>query len=504
MKKFVAMLLMLSMLLSCTAFAAPTGTQTTAQIYINPQLLSGAPEQALTLVDTINSLVFTTTEGENYTTFAYGANDVQVGEYTLAATDEGGLLMFNSLYPNTVILLDFAKLAALIESVLPNGLEEIAAGAMSAGNEVVNMIMPYAQDVSMLMAQMESEVLTDETGASMYLEITSQHLGTLLDAWLTRLSADSAMQDLLAVFYDAATESSYQAPAFNELIAQLKTEAAEMKTAEAMVLGTVGIFNEEGVTTVEITLASNLLVSVDLYEYEGMACMDALAIVAGGGTSDWQATYDGINNGTNYNDIMFGMSTASMADYEYAQLYIVEAGQTVAFTLEETVENANTDAQTTTTVLSIDMAEGDQSINLGGYAAETVLVEDNGMPTLEGKYVLDVMALPIDMLLNGLPQFGQSIVAAMPEAVQLVIDALAQVEGLEMLQGINVVPADNQDTVTENKFLDEIGTEVTENTKSTELEDNATAPVEVTPNVVLDDEIAPMQQPEKEDAIEDM
>ena len=51
MKKLFAMLLALSMMLSCTALAAPEGkaAQTTAQLYINPQLLQGAPEQVMTL-----------------------------------------------------------------------------------------------------------------------------------------------------------------------------------------------------------------------------------------------------------------------------------------------------------------------------------------------------------------------------------------------------------------------------------------------------------------------
>lgn len=496
MKKLVAMLMVLSMLLSCAAFAEPgkTATQTTAQIYINPQLVADAGEEALTLIETINSLVFTTTTGENYTTFAYGANDTQVGEHTLAATDEGGLLFFSSLYPNTAILLDFAKVVSLLEKVLPNDLEEIAAGAMSAGEDIAAMIMPYVNDASMLMAMMESEVVTDETGANMYLEITSKHLGTLLDAWMTRLGNDQQMYSLLGQFYTAATQSDYYAPSFEELVTELKGQAAELKAAEPMVLGSVGIYNADGMTTLEIILANNLLISADVYVYEGMDCMDVLMVVASEGTSDWQATYEGITNGTNYYDIMFGLSTASMANYNYLQAYAVESGMTVAATLEETTED-----QKVTTMLSIDMSEGEETINVGGYAAETIQVEDKGMPSLEGKYVLDVMALPIDMLMNGLPQFGENIVAAMPEAVQLVIDALAQVEGLEFLQGITVIDETATEPVVETPA--EI---VVENNTTTELEVEAAPETTTTTQTTTDDEIAPMKAPQTNGTIEDM
>ena len=499
MKKFIAMLLALSMMLSCAALAEPAGKamQTTAQLYINPQLMQGAPEQVMTLVDTINSLVFTTTEGENYTTVAYGANETDICEYTVAADDMGGLYFFSSLYPNTAILLDFAKVAELIQAVLPVNMDEVAMGAMSTMNQAAALLTPYVNDVTAFIASLENEVIADETG--MYLAITSQHLGALLEQLAARLGNDQTlMQGLDNVLSAiAAMEGSAYDPAeLRSAIQSLYDEAVALKNAEAMELGSIGIYEESGVTTMEITLANMLLVSIDVYEYEGMDCMDALVIASQNGTADWQATYDAILNGTGY-DLMFGLSTAAAADYNYAQVYAVENGQTLAATVEEVIENADTDAEKVTTVLSIDMAQGDQTINLGGIAAETVLV-DEAAPSLEGKYVLDVMALPVDMLMNGLPVFAENIVAAMPEVIEMMLDALSEVEGLEFLADISlteeVVAAEPE--VAENTMANEIGTEINSN----ELTEAAPADT----NIIPDDEIAPMEAPQTESLIEDM
>jgi hypothetical protein len=165
--------------------------------------------------------------------------------------------------------------------------------------------------------------------------------------------------------------------------------------------------------------------------------------------------------------------------------------------VEETVENANTDAEKVTTVLSIDMENGDQTINLGGMAAETVLV-DEAAPSLEGKYVLDVMALPVDMLMNGLPVFAENIVTAMPEVIEMLLDALSEVEGLEFLADISLTEevVVTEPEMTEISTSNEIGTEINSN----ELPEEAPANITIIP----DDEIAPMAAPQTENVIEDM
>ena len=458
MKKLIAIVLVMSMLLSCTAFAVPakTGTQTTAQFYINPQLVAGEGEEVLTVIETLNSLELTMTEGADHITYAIGANGTEIAEHTMALTGEGELMYFSSLYPNTAILLDFAKVAALVEKVVPVDLESVMAGLAETGTGIMNMLTPYVQDVYALIGDMQGEILTDETGANVYLEITSKHLGTLLSAWLTRLSSDSRLKALLSQVYAMAMQNEYGAPSFEEMLSQLKSEVETLKNNEPVVISTAGVFNENGVTTYEITVGNMLLVSVDSYLYEGKECLDVLALMAQNGTDNWQTTYEDIYNGTDDTAVMFGLGTAFAADYNYLQLYTLADGQTVTATLEQMIENLDTDDQVTTTMLSFDLAQGEESINLGGYAAETILVEDTGMPSLEGKYVLDIMALPIDMLANGLPTLGQNIVAAMPEMVQMVIDALSELEGLEFLQMIQL---DTEPEVT-NETTPQVNTKV--------------------------------------------
>lgn len=497
MKKLFAMLVALSMLLSCTALAAPI-PQTTAQMYINPQLVAGMDEATKTLVDTVNSLYFTVTEGENYTTVAYGANETQIEEYTVAATDEGGMLLLSSLYPNTAILLDFAKVAELVQSVIPVDVDEIALSAMETVNAAAGMLAPYMEDVSMLLNQLQSEALSDDAGATMYIEVTSQHLGTLVDAWLTRLSADEELKSLIETVLFMFSAQLGEMPALSEMIEMLQYEANVLKTNEPVVLGTVGVFENNGVSSVEITLIDQLLISMDVYDYEGLACVDLLLLTNMTGGLSWQEAYDGVFDGSNSADVILGMSVAGDAEYQFLDLYAIQTGQIVDASMEMIIENADTAEQKVTTILSLDVEDGENSINLGGIAAETVLVEDAGMPSVEDKYVLDVAALPIDMLMNGLPQYAENIVAAMPGAVQLVIDALSQVEGLEFLQGI-VVDVEETDT---EVVTDEI--DVKENNNAADVNEIEDLVETSTPTIVPDDEIAPQEAPKTEGMIEDM
>lgn len=484
MKKIVALVMILSMLLSCTAFAATkTSTQTVAQLYINPQLVADEEEAVQTLVETINSLTFTTTQGENVVTVSYGANDVDICEYTVATTEEGGLLLFSSLYPNTAVLLDFAKVAALVEQVLPIDLEEVMLQAQSAGTEIAAMLEPYLTDVDALISTLQSEVVVDESNMNAYLSLTSKHLAQLLDAWLTRLAADANMQSILSAVYAAAMESSYDAPSFSEFLTQLQSEVTALKNSEeVMELGTVGAYQgEDGSVCYEVTLANQLLISADVYSYDGYNFLD-LMVLTNSGLENWQDVYDGICAGTNYNDVMFGVDFTEGTDYVGAQLYMTQSGTTVALSVEETVENAFTDEQKITTLISLDMSVGEESINLGGIAAETVLVDDYTMPSLSDKYVLDVFAMPVDMLMNGLPQFAENIVAGMPEMVNLVLGELSQVEGLEFLQ-LLVIP------VTETVEITEEAAEITTG--------------EVTTEYIPVNEAAPTAVPQMDGVIED-
>lgn len=478
MKKIIALVMVLSMLMSCTAFAEKTSTQTTAQIYINPQLVTGADEAVLTLVETINSLVFTTTKGDNVVTVAYGANDADICDYTVATNEEGSLFFFSSLYPNTVILLDFAKVAALIQHYLPVDMDELLMQAQGAVSEISNMLTPYATDVYMLLATLESQVIVDESNMNAYLSITSQHLGQLIYDWASRLSADNAMYAVVNTVYDLLTQNDYYASSFSEFLAQLKQEAAELKNGEAMEIATLGVYQgEDGSVCYELTVANQLLVSVNAYTYEGYECLDMFAVVCSG-TDSWQEVYDGICDGSNYNDMLFGINYIENIDYSRAELYMTQAGSTVTLSAEETIA-----PDKTTGIFSLDLTEDGQTINLGGIAAETVTVDDYTMPSLDDKYVLDVMALPVDMLMNGLPQLVEGITAGMPEMVNMVLGSLSEVEGLEFLQML---------TIPVNEAPDQV-TEITTTT--------VTSNDEIAPS---DDEIAPKQETQVDGMIEDM
>ena len=108
------------------------------------------------------------------------------------------------------------------------------------------------------------------------------------------------------------------------------------------------------------------------------------------------------------------------------------------------------------------------------------------------------MALPVDMLMNGLPVFAENIVTAMPEVIEMLLDALSEVEGLEFLADISLTEevVVTEPEMTEISTSNEIGTEINSN----ELPEEAPANITIIP----DDEIAPMAAPQTENVIEDM
>jgi len=200
-------------------------------------------------------------------------------------------------------------------------------------------------------------------------------------------------------------------------------------------------------------------------------------VTAQNGTDDWQATYDGIMDGTNYYDTIVGFSVMMQSDvgydYEAVQAYSVSAGTSFAITSEVENSDIGTENWKETGMVSLDMFSGEQEVNFGGMAWETKLVEKLQAPSLDDKYVMDVLAFPMDLLLTGLPEYFEKLENAAPEFMQMYRELLMQIldeaglgdfvsgfivmdEAAEeiTIETVEEAPGDNTNTTVNNKIED--------------------------------------------------
>jgi len=446
MKKIFALLMAMIMLLSCSAMAeTKPGVESQTQLYINPELVAGYGEEVLTLIETINSITIELKETDSSMTVAYGANDTEFYEYSVAMDNDGSLLLFSSLIPNTAIKLDMAKIVEIVAKYLPADVQMQLAQLGEMAMAAINALYPYVEDLAAVIEEVAGSVEMDETGVNGYLTITTHHAAKLFYAWFDRLSKDEVLLPICTQLYSMA-QDSYYAPSFAEVLEDLKGQMQQTLQSEAQELASVGMY-EDGL---EITVGNVMLVSMSNYEQDGYQCVDALVVVAPDGTNDWSATYNSVYDGSNYSDIIVGLTVAMLptGDYVYEQLYLINSGTTLALTAEVVTDSTNPDAAQL--VASLDLAQGEQVTNLGGLTTQVTFVDAIEVPTTEDKYVLDVFALPADLLINGLPKAGQDICKALPELVNLVAEAFTEATGIDLNLNLEAPVAGNDDIIENN------------------------------------------------------
>ena len=461
LKKWMAALLAMVMALSCTAAFAEGSKQTKAQLYFNDELLHmfGLDGELLdafqTVADAFNGMSWTVTEGENVWKCNFVLNEHDIYDCTVVV-DGGAVQLFSSLFPNSVLKLDLSQLGTALAKVFENEhvqqlLNEVQVqrlvekeALMAAVETVLNALPAYAEDFAAVEQMVNEATVVNEAGDHAHMAVTTHHVADLGIAWLNRLQADeavmAAVNELVAFVAEVNDEEAVDAAAF---VAQLLEELQELKAEEAQEiaaldmyawqngmtyaltlageeLGALQILQEAGCTTLELTVADTLLVSVDIYESEGMNCIDLLLIMAAYGTDDWQATYEGVLDGSNYYDLVLGLNMAADDEgYEAAQLYKISAGTTTSLLAEAIETGVGTAEWTEEGYISLDITEGEEKINIGGLAWESRLVETLEAPATDDKYVLDVLAFPLDLLLNGLPKQVEKLKTAAPEFMQL-------------------------------------------------------------------------------------
>ena len=453
MKKILALLLVLMMTLG-TAYAQETtavegSEQTIMQMYINPQLmqmLGEVPAEAEQLVDTVvnlfNGMSWTVTEDEGVCKMVFSINESEVYDYTVAE-GEDALHFFSSFFPNTAIKLDFVSLAELLVRVMEN--EEVSAmltEAQMIANELIAALEPamaalpaYMEDLEAVIEAVASGAQSDDAGTYMYMPVTTHHVQDLLLAWAKRLQNDTALLPVAELVVSVLSEGEMA-----DLSAELASLIADLeiaRTQEANELASFATFVEDdGSLTYEIALMNLLLISANVYEQDGTEGMNVIVVISEYGTDDWKATYDSVYSGEAvYDDMVLGisvtMSEAAAETVDYMKLFVVSAGSELSASAEITGVGRGTADWSETGVVSLDMESGDTEMNLGGFAWQRNLVEKLTAPSLEDKYVLDVLALPLDVLLNGLPEYVEKLEAAAPELVVLIESMMGEMLGVQ-------------------------------------------------------------------------
>lgn len=481
MKKLIAMLLSLMMVLGClTAGAEDLGTpapatDTTVTITLDRQFMSGIlnmlvdaenvpyAERAL---DVLEAVYLDVVSGDNVVDMALMANNTAL-TCLMGQVDEKGITYVGDLFPHYAIRLNFEDLSAFAQQ---SGMEVTLGGKPVSGEEalaVVQQVMGalegYGADLSEYLKGLSGEVETSEDGTAQRLTLTTHHLAAMLDLVAVRLSTDETLRPLIEKALDQ--QSPYEEPVtFEEIITRLRDQAGRMLAEDPQVLGTVTVFqNEDGSMTVEVESNGKLLVSVDAANDEMSTVMDMMLLVSQEGTEDWNEVYKGLQDKTNFSD--FGLDTrvkTSIDDdgvsnsFLYAE--IMTSGWDVILSLLNKTAGYGTDAFYSYSNFGIDPGLTDDDVaNIESY---TVYADAPVMPSLEGLTVVNIltaaeeeqMALAKDVTTYGLPALVANAVLAMPDQAAAIMelalkgkdvsfDAAEEEETASMMAGIQE-PAD--------------------------------------------------------------
>lgn len=455
MKKLLALVMALVMALSCTAaFAESTaagGTQTmlafelnsdAVQAYVAAMDPDGSQGLAQTIgaaVDLIeNLLVYIVSEGDvANVSLLLGENEVSIASATIFA-DENGLNVVSDLYPNCVVRVDGATMDDLL-SMSFNGqtlTEEDLAALEAMVQQVVTALIPYGQDISTVIGQLEP--VATEDGGQM-ITITSHHVAQELNAWCTRLSTDTVMQGYLQLLVDMVNGESGQQFTIADVLSELSAAAEQLLAAEPEDLGDVTLYQDAdtGVTEIVITLMDSLYLSLSEYTTtEGGNGVGILMMTDSTDADGWDSVYTALSSGENTDDLLFDITIEiPVVNSCYILLHGIVDG--VDYNLDMAVENQNGYFDTYFYAAlnpGLGYTDGVVSLQLG-----MEKVESTGLtaPSTEGLNVIkitndeqmvseeDQQLLLNDLQNTGLTTLLTNALTAMPEQVTTLLTLLS-------------------------------------------------------------------------------
>ena len=447
MKKLVALLAALVMLLSCTAaFAEETAEavstitamtvsvdESTVQSYVS--LLDsdgslGYAQIASAALDMLGNLgIYFVEEGN------LGHVSVELGDTVIAnltgIVEEDGITLVSSLFPHYAI---HAKTEDLVSLTL-NGQSVSEEELEAAMQEICTVLAPYWEDVQTAASGLTLQTAED---GSLYTEYTAKFAGDVFSAWAARLAEDTVLQGYLQEALNASGETNENGEPLTaaDLIAELQAAATELLSNGDAVLSEYNVYTDEttGEQYFTITIMNTVYASLCLYTNEsGHPVVDAYLFTDTAGQDTWEAAYNAIINGENTDDLLLGM-TIEISDSETFDglAYLVSAGVEMDLWFGYTEDAGDYESYA---YAAFDPGMGTENGVIGLEFATVESAESMvETPSLEGLTVLEVSDANLSeedaqLLLADLQNYGLATLltnaqTAMPEQVSTLLSLL--------------------------------------------------------------------------------
>ncbi len=447
MKKLVALLTALVMLLSCTAaFAEETAEavssitamtvsvdESTVQSYVSMLDSDGSlgyAQIASAALDMLGNLGIYFVEEGNLDHISVELGDTVVANLT-GIEEEDGITVVSSLFPHYAIHAKTEDLASLTlngQSISEEDLEAVM-------QEVCAVLAPYWEDAQAAVSGITEQTAEDGT---QYIEYTAKLFGDLFSAWAARLAEDTVMQVYLQEVLNASGETNEngEPSTVADLIAELQAAAAELLSNGDVVLADYSVYTDEttGEQYFTVNFMNTVYASACLYTNEsGHPVVDAFLLTDTAGQDTWEAAYNAILSGENTDDVLLGM-TIEVTDSETfdAIASLVSGGIEMDLWFGYT-ENAGDYENYAYAAFDPGMGTQNGLVGLEFATVESAesMVE---MPSLEGLTVLEVSDANLSeedaqLLLADLQNYGLATLltnaqTAMPEQVATLLSLL--------------------------------------------------------------------------------
>lgn len=437
MKKLLSIILTLVMALSCASAlgqeAVPQATETVITLSVNRDfalMLTGsiAAEGDTTITDTvtagldmIDKLKIRFVEDDANALLALDLGDTSVLRMACAADATGGYVITSDLFPTSVLTLTAQEIAELLQRL------EATEGAQDPFAELELLFGGYLADAQALMEKIQTRAQPSQDGTGVLYDITSYDTAELAAAWAARFEADEALQAYLGEAASRVGAMTGETIDFSAFVTQLNDFVTQTRAQEEMVIATCGLYaQEDGSSTLELDIGGMMLLTVDT---QASGDISARAIMSAEGTTDWQATYDAIIDGTNTTDDLIELSLSQLDGNSFA-LDITSGGMVISLAGQHK-EGGEGDDYLRVASLEAGMM-GLQVLSLGLY---TIPAEPLTAPATEGLTPISMSALlaqdeaamnafSLDMMNYGLPTLLTNAQTAMPEQVTLLLTLL--------------------------------------------------------------------------------
>jgi|GEM_PF-2403230 len=465
MKKLFAMLMALVMALSCAGVLAEEelpmedlALNTRLGILVDhdfvkmlaPMLLQGASQEFAdkymdNFLDILEGVYMDAVIGGNVMDLALMANEKTLCSI-VAQTDETGVVYVSDLFPHYAVRLNFEDISqaaqAMGMSYSINGQEMSQEEFMQAVAEIVEALPAYGEDLSAYLEKVQGKISISEDGKTMRLSIDSHDVADVLEIVGSRLGTDEVLLKYLPE--DAA--------------AQIMQQVEALRGADAEALVNLETTQKDDGMAITAESQGKVRLDAELGGDDTQQTVDVLVRVSAEGTEDWDALYDGLQDGSNMNDGCVAISVIRTPDADGMSetifgLELMAGGNDFVISGQNRQAGQGTlDFVSFTTLgLDIGMTEGDVLTLVGN----TVYTSLPAPVSLEGLTEINLMkaseeemtALAKDAATYGLPSLLAESVLAMPDQAALLMEMLMETQNISLDSAPQEEPAPETDGI---------------------------------------------------------